>query len=213
MDIDFLKSKIDEHKEESVNLHSILYDSVANGPGKRIVVWFQGCPFACAGCFNPDTWNYKQNSVKTTYELIEIINEYDGDGVTFSGGEPFIHSNSLLKILKNIKDFSKGVISFTGFEQEEYLQIPIIQECIKMIDVCIVGRYEDTQKQNKNIAGSSNQQFIFTSERNINGEIISLDDMKVDQSVEFYFGEDMIEITGFPKIDKKLMKRLGLKLK
>lgn len=213
MDIEFLKNKINEHISDSVNLHSILYDSISNGPGKRMVIWFQGCPFACAGCFNPETWNYRCKDVKSTDDLIDIINNYNGDGITFSGGEPFIHSNAMLKILKGIKDFPKGVISFTGFEQEEYSRIPIIQECMKMIDVCIIGRYNDSKKQNKNIAGSSNQKFVFTSERNKNGSIVSLDDMRVNQSTEFYFTDDIVEVTGFPKINKKLMKELGLTLK
>ena len=32
------------------------YD-VANGPGVRMSVWFQGCPHKCTGCFNEETWD------------------------------------------------------------------------------------------------------------------------------------------------------------
>ena len=31
---------------------------ISNGPGVRVSVFFQGCPFHCEGCFNPETWDY-----------------------------------------------------------------------------------------------------------------------------------------------------------
>ena len=37
------------------------YD-VANGPGVRMSVWFQGCPHKCIGCFNEETWDKDGNT-------------------------------------------------------------------------------------------------------------------------------------------------------
>ena len=38
-----------------LNLHALLPRSRANGPGVRLVLWFQGCTLGCPGCFNPTT--------------------------------------------------------------------------------------------------------------------------------------------------------------
>ena len=42
-----------------LNLARTLPRSAANGPGERFVLWVQGCPLACPGCWNPDTWAFE----------------------------------------------------------------------------------------------------------------------------------------------------------
>ena len=31
---------------------------IANGPGVRVSIFFQGCAFHCKNCFNQDTWDF-----------------------------------------------------------------------------------------------------------------------------------------------------------
>ena len=31
---------------------------LAEGPGPRTVIWFQGCPIRCPGCYNPHLWPF-----------------------------------------------------------------------------------------------------------------------------------------------------------
>jgi anaerobic ribonucleoside-triphosphate reductase activating protein len=38
-----------------VNLAGIDYQSLVNGVGIRMVIFFQGCKHHCLGCFNPET--------------------------------------------------------------------------------------------------------------------------------------------------------------
>ena len=40
---------------ESIRLHHIMEHSTVNGPNNRFVIWTQGCPFHCDGCFNQPT--------------------------------------------------------------------------------------------------------------------------------------------------------------
>ena len=57
-------------------IHATASASRANGPGRRFVVWFQGCTLGCAGCFNPAT----HAAAGPTLEL-------DDDGAIWVGDE------------------------------------------------------------------------------------------------------------------------------
>lgn len=200
-------------KQDQINVHAIVYDSFVNGPGRRMVVWFRGCPFHCKGCFNKDTWNFHTKRLMTISELAELICTYDGDGVTFSGGEPMVQAPSFLKLLCLIemRNFPKGIMCFTGCEMEEIEATPIIQECMKHIDLTVVGRYEDALRQYSNIAGSSNQQFVFLDQEGRGKAKIATEEIEIDQDVEVHQGENnTLQITGFPDIDREKLRELGI---
>jgi anaerobic ribonucleoside-triphosphate reductase activating protein len=38
-----------------LRVHSVMEVSRVNGPGRRAVVWLQGCSLHCPGCWNPET--------------------------------------------------------------------------------------------------------------------------------------------------------------
>lgn len=38
----------------------ILYPVEVLGPGKRIGIWFCGCPRRCEGCSNPELWEFQK---------------------------------------------------------------------------------------------------------------------------------------------------------
>ena len=54
-------------------IHATASASRANGPGRRFVVWFQGCTLGCAGCFNPAT----HAAAGPTIALDEVIAAFD----------------------------------------------------------------------------------------------------------------------------------------
>lgn len=71
-------------------------NSVANGPGIRVVLWCQGCSIHCPGCHNQSTWSFEGGRVFTTKDVQEICSELDKDyvaGITFSGGHPLEPEN------------------------------------------------------------------------------------------------------------------------
>lgn len=89
-------------------IHSIETMGLLDGPGIRIVVFFQGCPLRCLFCHNPDTWVPENNLETTPKEIVDVIRKYRsyiemGGGVTFSGGEPLLQSEFLLETLKLCK--------------------------------------------------------------------------------------------------------------
>lgn len=83
-----------------------------DGPGIRAVVFMQGCPLRCHCCHNPETWEVHGGEEITAEELLHKIlrcKSYFGlkGGVTFSGGEPLMQSDFLIKFLPLLK--SEGI--------------------------------------------------------------------------------------------------------
>ena len=73
----------------TLRLHGFEPCSAANGPGRRAVLWVQGCTLACPGCFNPRTHDRSGDQVGVD-ELFSRIDQLGDriEGVTVSGGEP-----------------------------------------------------------------------------------------------------------------------------
>jgi hypothetical protein len=103
-----------------VNLARTLARSAANGPGERFVVWVQGCPLACPGCWNPDTWPFERRELRSIEELATNILATEGiEGVTFTGGEPFAQAGALADLAKLVRAAGLSVFVFTGYDLDE----------------------------------------------------------------------------------------------
>ncbi|HML48266.1 MAG TPA: 4Fe-4S cluster-binding domain-containing protein, partial [Clostridia bacterium] len=72
-------------------LHSIETFGTVDGPGIRVVLFFQGCPLRCAYCHNRDTWDAAGGRAWTVNELKDFVLRYrpymesSGGGVTATG--------------------------------------------------------------------------------------------------------------------------------
>ena len=74
--------------------------SLHDGPGIRTTLFFKGCPLRCRWCCNPESWalnallGQKETAPDKAMETIlrdAVFYRASGGGVTFSGGEPFMH--------------------------------------------------------------------------------------------------------------------------
>ena len=79
-----------------IKVHSYESMGTYDGPGLRLVVFLQGCPFRCLYCANPDTISFDGGTPTETEEIVKMaVNQkpFFGKrgGVTFSGGEPTMH--------------------------------------------------------------------------------------------------------------------------
>lgn len=191
-----------------MNIHAYKISRV-NGPGKRFTLWTQGCSKGCVNCFNPETWNNKNNIVLSTSEIFEMIKDFELEGVTITGGDPFEQEEELLELLILISSLSlsKGVIVFTGFTYDEIRENKIRKKCCDYIDVLIDGRYEDNNRVTDCFKGSSNQNIIYFSSK------IKEEELIMDQEVEVSLGDGIISVTGFPSIDKKFLMEFGVRVK
>jgi anaerobic ribonucleoside-triphosphate reductase activating protein len=191
-----------------MNIHAYKISSV-NGPGNRFTLWTQGCSKGCVNCFNPETWNNRDNIIISPLEIFEHIKDFELDGVTITGGDPFEQEDELLELLILIDELnlSKGVIVFSGFTYDEIRDNKIREKCCDYIDVLIDGRYEDKNRVTDSFKGSSNQNIIYFSSK------LKEEELNMDQEVEVSLSNDIICITGFPSVDKKFLKEFGITVK
>jgi pyruvate formate lyase activating enzyme len=98
---------------KTLKIHSIETFGVHDGPGIRLVIFTQGCPFRCLYCHNPDTQDLetKKTETKTIKEIITLLERekpYFGKngsrgGLTVSGGEPTLQAKEVLALFKEAK--------------------------------------------------------------------------------------------------------------
>lgn len=88
-------------------IHSIESFGTVDGPGIRLVIFFQGCPMRCLYCHNPDTWEVKKGTLRTVEDLLQEYeknkNFYSRGGITATGGEPMLQMDFLLELFTEAK--------------------------------------------------------------------------------------------------------------
>lgn len=88
-------------------IHSIETFGTVDGPGIRLVVFFQGCPMRCLYCHNPDTWEPRKGQKMTADEILSLYeknrNYYKNGGITATGGEPLLQINFLTELFGKAK--------------------------------------------------------------------------------------------------------------
>ncbi|MEO0967892.1 MAG: 4Fe-4S single cluster domain-containing protein [Cyanobacteria bacterium J06639_18] len=128
-----------------LNIMGYVDESEVNGPGCRAVIWVQGCWRECPGCFNPESWSFDTNQLISIDDLAnKILSKSRNQGVTFSGGEPFLQAPALAELAAKIKEKGLNVMSFTGFtlEQLQSQNAPTgAKLLLQQLDILIDGPY------------------------------------------------------------------------
>lgn len=88
-------------------IHSVESFGTVDGPGVRMVIFFQGCPMRCVYCHNPDTWAFGRGTQMTADELLERFHRnrhyYRNGGITVTGGEPLCQIEFLTELFRKAK--------------------------------------------------------------------------------------------------------------
>jgi len=155
-------------KKSEINIAAEIQESVVNGPGKRYVIWVQGCPFECPGCFNPDFQPFIPNKlVNITTLSRKILSVETIEGVTYTGGEPFTQCEALIILNKILIKKGLSIISYSGYTLDELHQLknPFVMEFLSQLDILIDGRFLQKYKANLLWRGSNNQNVHFLTDR------------------------------------------------
>ncbi|HWR06518.1 4Fe-4S single cluster domain-containing protein [Sporomusa sp.] len=151
-----------------INMAAFLPTSLVNGPGLRTVVWVQGCPRRCPGCFNQDMLEVKDRQLVSAIELAgRILAESGIEGVTFSGGEPFAQAAALAVLAELLVEHGLTIMIFTGYRYEELKAAanPEWNRLLAVTDLLVAGPYIEQQQSRDYLRGSANQELIFLTAR------------------------------------------------
>lgn len=157
-----------------LKIAGIIRESIVDGEGLRFVVFTQGCPHHCEGCHNPQTHDPNGGY---EIEVERILKEFYKNpllqGITISGGEPFLQAKALIPLLKEIKK-SKDVVIYTGYtiEKLQSMSDPVIDELLSYCDILIDGRFIQSEKDlTLTFRGSRNQRIIDMNKTRQTGEL------------------------------------------
>ena len=185
-----------------INLHDFLPRSTENGPGTRAVIWVQGCTLSCPGCFNPATHDRRVRRLIAVEELAAKVLEIPGiEGVTISGGEPFLQAKALAEFGRKMQDADRGVLIFSGFAYEALSQSgnPDWEALLTVCDLLIAGPFVQELACSLALRGSSNQtlQYLSKRYRSLRSQL-----EQSTNSVEILIEENgQLLVTGFPGKD------------
>ncbi len=125
-------------------IHSVESFGTVDGPGVRLVVFFQGCPMRCQFCHNPDTWEVSGGQEMTVEEIYEKYARnqgfYRNGGITVTGGEPLMQLDFLIELFTLFKE--KGVhtcldtsgICYHENQREKYQKLLAVTDLV-MLDI------------------------------------------------------------------------------
>lgn len=156
-----------------MQIERIFYPVKTLGFGNRIGVWILGCIRNCKNCSNPELQPFdikKDKKLKEVYKIFEMTKElaskkeFKVDGVTITGGEPFLQKEELRELVIYInKNITEDVLIYTGFTigQLHTMKDQIIEDILANISVLIDGEYIEKLNDNGALRGSSNQRIHF----------------------------------------------------
>lgn len=146
----------------SFRIAGITNDSIVDGPGLRFVIFFQGCKLNCYNCHNPQT-----HDLNGGYNILmsELLNKIDANpllqGVTFSGGEPFLQADKLIVFANEIKKRNLDITVYSGYTFTELNKNLLRKKLLSCCDILIDGKYVDSKKTlDGKFIGSKNQRII-----------------------------------------------------
>ncbi len=154
-----MENKILETKGRIFNIQRF---SIHDGPGIRTIIFLKGCPLRCRWCCNPESQEWKQETIVlggvskevardvTVGEVIEEIlrdrvyyNRSGSGGVTLSGGECLWQPDFSEALLKAAKEYGIS----TAIETTGYAEMDVIRRLLPYVDTVLMDiKHTDPEK-------------------------------------------------------------------
>lgn len=180
-----------------MRIHEILEGTTVNGPGFRLCVWVQGCRRRCAGCFNKATWDMDGGYEMSVEQIAALFAKKNYDGISVSGGEPFLQDRELCLLLQGAKNAGLNTLVFTGFKYEELAALD--KAALKFCDYLVDGEYMKDVPSECKYTGSGNQRYLSLEDGKIKEDLTNKTENTSD--VEIHIAENgEITITGFSEV-------------
>jgi len=165
-----------------MRLSGITPESFVDGPGLRYVIFTQGCPHECPRCHNPETWDKDAGKEFSARQVIRQLKKQKKtkQGVTFSGGEPFLQAAELAEVALAARQMGWDVVTYTGFTYEELItdNNDDIKALLAVTDILIDGKYvHEFRDIGLKFRGSSNQRIIDIAQTREKGRIVLWDEL------------------------------------
>jgi len=174
------ESNIPDSKEPELRIAGLVQESIVDGPGLRLVVFAQGCPHRCRGCHNPNTHSY-EGGITVGIDAIAnaIIQNPLLDGVTLSGGEPFLQAEGFAELAARVKAMGLHVMTYTGYIYETIVaglnRHDGWRSLLDNTDVLVDGPFVLKQRSlSLRYRGSSNQRLIDVQQSGRAGQAICI---------------------------------------
>lgn len=161
-----------------LRIAGIINESIADGPGIRMVVFTQGCSHNCPGCHNPQTHPYDAGEVIEIEKILSDIKKNPLlDGITLSGGDPFEQASACSVLAGEVKKLGLTVITYTGYTYERLLELSeqregyagLLENTDLLVDgPFILGRKDLLLK----FRGSANQRIIDMDKTRKQGRLV-----------------------------------------
>ncbi|MCL6477248.1 MAG: anaerobic ribonucleoside-triphosphate reductase activating protein [Peptococcaceae bacterium] len=167
---------VKEWKDTVIRYAEITRESIVDGTGIRVVAFLQGCPRRCEGCHNPDLLPVdggREISAEAFAELLVKCVTPLHKGITFSGGDPLMQSEALLKVISIVKQKHPrlDIWVYTGYTFDQVKDLPVM----KLIDVLVDGPFILSQRDlGLPFRGSSNQRIIDVRSSLEKGEVVEI---------------------------------------
>lgn len=192
-------------------VHAKVDTSRVNGPGRRAVLFVQGCRVGCASCWNRATHplaGVEHSVPELAAWILELWRVGCIKGVTFSGGEPMHQVTELCELAERVKADAPGISlgTFSGYYEREldrgryWTRSPLNDadraqlwnRLRSHLDFAVLGRYVPALAAVEPLRTSSNQSLRLFTPRYTEGDFGT-------PEVEVTFEPDgLVRITGFP---------------
>ena len=147
-----------------IKVHSYESMGTYDGPGLRLVVFLQGCPFRCLYCANPDTIPFEGGTPTEPEEIVKMaVNQMPffgkKGGVTFSGGEPTSQAQGLVPLVDRLHE--EGI--HVCIDTNGGVWNSAVEELLSKVDLTLLDIKQINPDRHKSLTGRSNSRTLETA--------------------------------------------------